>query len=239
MKVTVILRRRAIAVVLGLTLMAPVRAAETTHAAPSAGSGTSASGATVLGTAGAWSAYLASDKTGRVCYLAGSPEKSESGGISRRSPSGMVTHRPAENIANVISFVEGYTLKQGSGVALDIGDRKFQLFTDGDGAWARTSDLDRTIVTTLAAGHTAVVKGISPQGRTTVDVYSLAGFDKALALIDKACEVKREMPAAAPLATAVHHHAKVRKPVHKVQKPPKSPKSPTPPTQTGTLTPPS
>jgi invasion protein IalB len=238
MKVTGLLRRRAIAVVLGFTLMAPVRAAETTHAAPTAGSAAPASSSTVLGTAGAWSAYLASDKTGRVCYLAGSPEKSESGGVSRRAPSGMVTHRPAENIANVVSFVEGYTLKPGSEVALDIGDTKFQLFTDGDGAWARTSDLDRTIVTALAGGHTAVVKGISAQAHTTVDVYSLVGFDKALALIDKACGVKREAPAAAPPATPVHHHAKPRKVVHKASKPAKPAKAPTPPTQTGTLTPP-
>jgi hypothetical protein len=237
-----VLRRCAIAVLLGFTLMAPVRAAETTHAAPSAGSAAPTSSATVLGTAGSWSAYLASDRTGRVCYLAGGPEKSESGGVSRRAPSGMVTHRPAENIANVVSFVEGYTLKPDSEVTLDIGGRKFQLFTDADadGAWARTSDLDRTIVTTLAAGHTAVVKGISAQGHTTVDVYSLVGFDKALALIDKACGVKRETPAAAaPPATAVHRLAKPRKVVHKAPKPAKPTKAPTPPTQTGTLTPPS
>ena len=232
------LRRSAIAVALGVTLVTPVMAAETKHAAPAPGSAASAPSATALGTAGAWSAYLAADKTGRVCYLAGSPEKSESSGVARHPASGMVTHRPAENIANVVSFVEGYTLKPGSAVTLDIGDRKFEMFTDGDGAWARTSDLDRAIVTALAAGHSAVVKGVSPQGHTTADVYSLVGFDKALAMIDKACGIKREAPAAAVPTKAVRHHAKPHRPVHKVSRPARPQKAPAPPAQTGTLTPP-
>lgn len=149
-----------------------------------------------LGASGPWSAYASRDKTGRVCYLIGQPEKSDSAGTPRKVPSAMVTHRPAENIANVVSFVEGYSLKEGSGVALEIGDKKFELFTKDDGAWARTAELDRTIVGTLAHGKSAVVKGTPQKGRPTTDVYSLAGFAKALALIDKACGVKRKNTAA-------------------------------------------
>ena len=150
-----------------------------------------------LGTSGPWSAYASRDKTGRVCYLVGQPAKSDSAGTTRKAPSAMVTHRPAENIANVVSFVEGYSLKEGSEVALEIGDKKFELFTKDDGAWARTAELDRTIVSTLAHAKSAVVKGTPQKGRPTTDVYSLAGFAKVLALIDKACGVKRE-PTAAP-----------------------------------------
>ena len=110
----------------------------------------------------------------------------------------MVTHRPAENIANVVSFVEGYSLKDGSDAALDVDGRKFELFTKDDSAWARTAELDRTIVGTLAKAKTAVVKGVPQKGKPTTDTYSLSGFAKALALIDKACGVKRE-------ETAVKH----------------------------------
>ena len=55
----------------------------------------------------------------------------------------MVTHRPSENIANVVSFVEGYPLKEGSDVALEVDDKKFDLFTNDDSAWARTAELDQ------------------------------------------------------------------------------------------------
>jgi hypothetical protein len=164
------------------------------------GAGTSTTEA--LGTVGPWSAYASRDKAGRVCYLVGQPEKSDSTGTPRKAPSAMVTHRPAENISNVVSFVEGYPLKEGSEVALEIGDKKFDLFTKDDGAWARTAELDRTIVKVLAHGKSAVVKGTPQKGRPTTDVYSLAGFAKALALIDKACGIKREDTAAAPVKPA-------------------------------------
>jgi Invasion associated locus B (IalB) protein len=161
--------------------------------------------ATPLGTFDSWTAYEAEDKTGRVCYLAGTPRKSEPAGFARKAPMAMVTHRPAENIADVVSFVEGYRLKEGSDVTLEIGRSKFELFTDGDSAWARTSELDRTIVTTLAKSGQVVVKGTPQRGPTTIDVYSLAGFSKALAAIDKACGIKR---GAEPHHRIEHHRRK-------------------------------
>ncbi len=144
-----------------------------------------------LGRAGVWSAYVSNDKTGRVCYVVGQPQKSEPAGFARRAPSALVTYRPTEQISNVVSFVEGYTLKDGSDVALDVGGSKFDLFTKEDSAWARTSDIDKTIVGTLSKAQQAVVKGTPQKGPPTTDIYTLAGFGKALALIDKACGVKR------------------------------------------------
>ena len=173
---------------------------------PSGGASTTES----LGASGPWSAYASRDKAGRVCYLVGQPAKSDSAGTPRKAPSAMVTHRPAENIANVVSFVEGYALKEGSEVALEVGDKRFELFTKDDGAWARTAELDRTIVGTLAHAKSAVVKGMPQKGRPTTDVYSLAGFAKTLAMIDKACGVKRE-PTATPAVKPASGKAQPRK----------------------------
>ena len=180
-----------------LAAMPAAQAAKPKKEPPAAPSGGVASTTESLGASGPWSAYASRDKTGRVCYLVGQPQKSDSAGTPRKAPSAMVTHRPAENIANVVSFVEGYALKDGSEVALEVGDKKFELFTKDDGAWARTAELDRTIVGTLAHAKSAIVKGTPQKGRPTTDVYSLAGFAKALALIDKACGVKRENAAPA------------------------------------------
>jgi hypothetical protein len=148
-------------------------------------------GARSLGQFEGWAAYASQDKTGKVCYLVGQPQKMEPAGFARKPPTAMVTHRPVEKIANVVSFVEGYALKEGSDVALDVGGSKFELFTKDDSAWARTSDLDKTIVTALSKAKQAVVKGVPQKGPPTTDTYPLAGFAKALAAIDKACGVKR------------------------------------------------
>jgi hypothetical protein len=180
------------------------------HAAPAAAAqpatpqpGTSAT--RTLGTFAGWTAYASQDKTGRVCYLVGQARKSEPAGFPRKAPMAMVTHRPTEQIANVVSFVEGYPLKDGSEVALDIGGSKFELFTKDDGAWARTTELDKTIVTALSKARQAVVKGMPQKGPGTTDVYPLAGFAKALAAIDKACGVQREEKSK---SSAAPHQAK-------------------------------
>lgn len=164
--------------------------------------------ARTLGKADAWTAYLSQDKTGRVCYLVGQPRKSEPAVAARKPVMAMVTHRPVEKIANVVSFVEGYPLKEGSEVTLDIDGSKYELFTKGDSAWAQTSELDKTIVTTLAKSKQAVVKAMPQKGPATAEFYALAGFAKALALIDKACGIKRENGAApAPHRPHKHHPA--------------------------------
>jgi hypothetical protein len=144
-----------------------------------------------LGTAEAWKAYAYKEKSGRVCYLAGEPQKSEPGKTKRNSPRAMVTHRPDENRTNEVSFVAGYRLKDGSDMALEIDGAKFDLFTKDDTGWTRTSDLDKTIVGAMAKGKQAVVKGIPQKGPPTTDTYSLAGFAQALGMVDKACGIKR------------------------------------------------
>jgi len=144
-----------------------------------------------LGGDGGWNAYLAQNKNGKVCYLVGAPQKTEPAGMKRKRVMAMVTHRTTDNVSNVVSFEEGYPLSEANDVIIEIGPEKYPLFAKEDTAWARTSDLDRTIVGALAKGREVIVKGTPAKGRPTADVYSLAGFSKALALIDKACDVKR------------------------------------------------
>ncbi|HEV2189101.1 MAG TPA: invasion associated locus B family protein [Stellaceae bacterium] len=144
-----------------------------------------------LGSAGSWTAYLAQNKAGKVCYLVGQPEKSEPATMKRKTVMATVTHRTEDQVANVVSFDEGYQLNEDDDVALEVGKDKFTLFAKDDSAWARTSDIDKQIVAALAKEKVAVVKANPKKGHGTVDTYSLAGFAKALALIDKACDVKR------------------------------------------------
>jgi Invasion associated locus B (IalB) protein len=144
-----------------------------------------------LGGSGAWSAYLYKERSARVCYLAGGPQKSEPAKLKRRLPAAMVTHRPAENVANVVSFDVGTALKEGSDAALEVDGAHFDLFTKGDTAWSRTSELDRQIVEAMAKARQAIIKATPAKGPPITDIYSLSGFAPTLALIDKACGVKR------------------------------------------------
>jgi Invasion associated locus B (IalB) protein len=144
-----------------------------------------------LGAAEGWSAYTYKGHSGQVCYITGFPAKREPASIKRKSMVMMVTHRPEEHVTDVVSFDEGYLFKNGSDASLDVDGTKFDLFTKGDTAWSRTSDLDKAIVAAMAKGNHAAIDGTPAKGPPTNDTYSLAGFSRALALIDKACGVAR------------------------------------------------
>jgi invasion associated locus B (IalB) protein len=185
------LRLRVIVSVLSLVPPAAAHAAGPAKKSATPAAASPATATQRLGSAEGWTAYQYKDKSGQVCYLAGEPQKSEPAGIKRKPPTAMVTHRPDEKVANVVSFVEGYPLKEGSSAALDIGGTKFDLFTKGDSAWAATADLDKTIVEAMVKGNQAVLKATPQKGKPTTDTYALAGFTQALAMIDKACNIKR------------------------------------------------
>lgn len=144
-----------------------------------------------LGGAHGWNAYFYRDKLGRVCYLIGEPRTSKPAHMHRHRPMAMVTQRPKEHVTDVVSLVEGYPLKSGSDVSLDIDGQKFNMFTKGDTAWSRTAATDKAIVAAMIKGHRAVAKGTPEKGPATSDTYSLFGFTHALRLIDKACGIKR------------------------------------------------
>jgi Invasion associated locus B (IalB) protein len=181
--------RPGLFVILMLSLVLPVRAETVKKHEASKHPATAP--AQRIGGVGAWNAYLYKGKSGRVCYLAGAPQKTEPAKFKHKPASATVTHRPEENVFNVVSFDQGYPLKEGSDASIDIDGTSFDLFTKGDAAWSRTSDLDKTIVEAMAKGKQAVVKGTPQKGSPTTQTYSLAGFAQTLALIDKACGVKR------------------------------------------------
>jgi hypothetical protein len=188
--------RRSLATCRGVVILLLCVIAVSGHAADSkkpgaANRSTASSPPERLGGVDNWTAYAYQEKSGKVCYLTSEPQKSEPVRAKRKPALAMITHRPSEKIANVVSIVEGYPLKEGSDVALEIGGVKFDLFTKGDSAWARTSELDKAIVEAMARGKQAVVRGTPQKGPSTTDNYSLAGFPPALAMIDKACDIKR------------------------------------------------
>jgi len=73
---------------------------------------------------------------------------------------------------------------------LTIDGKKYELFTAKQGAWAKDAETDKTVAIALSKGKQAVIKAVSERNNASTDTYSLDGFGEALALIDKACNVK-------------------------------------------------
>ena len=137
-----------------------------------------------------WSAHSEGKGKTRACWIYSEPVKDEGNYKKRGRIYLLVTHRPGEKTFNQVQFTAGYTYKKDNVVQVAIGAKKFDLFTNGDTAWARSTKDDRNLATAMRGGARMVVTGQSSRGTKTKDTYSLSGISAAHKAIGKACGVK-------------------------------------------------
>jgi hypothetical protein len=146
----------------------------------------------VIGEYRAWRALSYKEGGSNVCYMLSSPEKwtSEPKNVRRGDINILVTHNQGRGVKDEVSVYTGYAYKKGSEVTLAIDGQDFELFTDGDSAWARDAKTDRKLVQAMVRGNSMVVRGTSSRGTLTIDTYSLSGFTAARNAINKACKIR-------------------------------------------------
>lgn len=143
---------------------------------------------TPLGTFEDWTAYTYKNASGVVCYVVSKPMGTEPKNVKRDPAFFLVTHRPTQKVRNEVSTIIGYPFKENTTVGLKVDKANFELFTNGDGAWADTAVKDKQIVGAMLKGQKLSVKGTSRRGTQTTDTYSLSGIKAALAKIDESCK---------------------------------------------------
>ena len=89
---------------------------------------------------------------------------------------------------NVVSVLAGYKYQKQSDVTFNIDGKETVLFTQDNRAYSFNEADDATLVTGMKRGSKLTVTGISSRGNKTIDEYSLSGFTKAKALLDKLCK---------------------------------------------------
>ncbi len=97
-----------------------------------------------------------------------------------------VTFRPGKSPE--VSFSGGYPFASGSTVEVSIGGATYQLFTDGEWAWAGSPDDDAKLLAEMKKGESATLKARSGKGTETADTFSLLGFTAAVEDAAKRCQ---------------------------------------------------
>ncbi|KCV82629.1 hypothetical protein ATO10_06791 [Actibacterium atlanticum] len=98
-----------------------------------------------------------------------------------------ISYRPNSGVKGEVSFTGGYPFAPDSSVSLQIGDSKFDMFTDGEYAWAASATDDAKIIAAMKRGKDAVLTGRSARGTITKDKFSLLGFTAASEQAAKFC----------------------------------------------------
>ena len=137
-----------------------------------------------------WEAFMYHSDGAPVCYVLSTPKKSDADKkIIHRDPVYfMVTHFSGRKVKGQISTIIGYPFKEQTTVALKVDAQAFELYTNGDSAWAAAADVEANVVKAMKTAKVLTVTGTSVRGTQTTDTYSLTGFNKALEKIDMGCK---------------------------------------------------
>ena len=129
-----------------------------------------------------WSVFV--EESPKECWAVSAPRETVNtrGGqpvqVRRGDILFFATYRPGRSSPE-ISFTGGYPFAGDSTVGVTIGATEFQLFVDGEWAWAGSEEEDQRIFTAMRAGAEAAVTARSARGTNTRDTFSLFGFTAA------------------------------------------------------------
>ena len=138
-----------------------------------------------------WSVFVEDNPT--ECWSVSSPKETvnskngRSVAVKRGTILLFVSYRPGAKVKGEVSFTGGYPFAKGSTVGLQVGDSTFQLFTDGEWAWAASPADDAKIIAAMKRGAKAVANAQSSRGTKTQDSFSLLGFTAAVDEAAKRC----------------------------------------------------
>jgi hypothetical protein len=152
-----------------------------------------AADATLLGAFDNWSAFASGDGPTKTCYAMSKPRATEPRGAKRTDLFLMVSDWPGRKVKGEPEIVPGYQYKLTTPVTLGIGGDRFNFFARNNGAtgtaWLQNLNDGNALLDAMRTGVSAVAIGTSSRGTRTVDTYSLAGFNDALAKIHSACNM--------------------------------------------------
>lgn len=136
-----------------------------------------------------WSVYRDDSGAERICYMSSEPKKLR-GDYDRnnRGETRVFVSHFGKSDRNVVSVLAGYKYQKQSDVTFNIDGKETVLFTQDNRAYSFNEADDATLVTGMKRGSKLTVTGISSRGNKTIDEYSLSGFTKAKALLDKLCK---------------------------------------------------
>ncbi len=142
-----------------------------------------------LGTFDDWESFTYQSSGAPVCYIYSVPKSSDAAKKVKRDPIYfLVTHFAGRKIFGQVSTIIGYPFKESSTVTVKVDDASFELYTNGDAAWAAAPETEAAIVKAMKNGSSLTVTGTSWKGTETTDTYSLVGLSKAMDKIDSACK---------------------------------------------------
>lgn len=134
---------------------------------------------------GDWGVYV--NKAGKTCFALTQPKERQPANVKRDPAYFFVTTRPADKLANEISIMAGFPLKEDADVVLTAASMNFPMFVKGNGLWIKEPADESKLLEALKKDNEITLKLTPAKGAVTTDRYSLVGLTQALERVAKEC----------------------------------------------------
>lgn len=141
----------------------------------------------VLGDFRDWSAFTASESSGRLCFAMSKPSSTVPEPEGYEDAYLYLSTRVSDGVRNEFNLIAGYEFAPDSVAQVEVGGQVYDLFTQADGAWLQDATLGQNLAGNMRAGTTLVVSGTSARGIRVVQTFSLSGVTAASRAVDQAC----------------------------------------------------
>lgn len=122
----------------------------------------------------------------KKCFIIAHPTKSDTDNYSRKTPYLMIT-RYQDRRKEEISIYGGFEYKLNSKVLIAVDEKKFELITNGDLAWARNRYDDASIIQLMLDSAELKVRSDAASSTFAIDEYSLKGIARAYSRMRSIC----------------------------------------------------
>ncbi len=139
-----------------------------------------------------WSVFVEDDP--KECWAVSAPKETVNtkGGrvvsVRRSDILLMAFFRPGAGVSGQLTFTGGYPFRKDGSVNLNIDGTEFELYPEGEWAWAASPGEDANILASMKRGSSAVLTAMSARGTVTKDTFSLLGFTAALDEAEARCK---------------------------------------------------
>lgn len=141
----------------------------------------------VLGDFRDWSAFTASESSGRLCFAMSQPTSTTPEPEGYADAYLYLSTRVSDGVRNEFNLIAGYEFAPDSVAQVEVGGQIYDLFTQADGAWLQDASLGQNLAGNMRAGSTMTVSGTSARGIRVVQTFSLSGVTAASRAVDQAC----------------------------------------------------
>ncbi|MBC7132304.1 MAG: hypothetical protein H5U16_04250 [Roseovarius sp.] len=145
-----------------------------------------------VATSTAWSVFEESDP--RECWAVSAPTETVNTrdgrvvAVRRGDILLMTFFRPGAGVQGQVTYTGGYPFAPGSTVNMRVGAESYEMFTEGEWAWAASDEDDGKILAAMKRGVDAVLTARSARGTQTRDTFSLLGYTAAVEEAEKRCK---------------------------------------------------